>query len=135
MASNDVRLSSKYEGLLTKLGYEVKGVYDWMVFFEDPGKYAYSLSFDGKSGKYISVGFGINIDEANASIEHRYAVVQFINEKMKFVKLHLDEKSAQFSCDHLLFDDANLAEIIDVSKYVMQTAYDEMIKKFAELGA
>jgi len=96
---------------------------------------AYSLSFEQRDEKYISVGFGINIDEAEASVEQRYAAVQFINEKMKFVKLHLDEKSAQFSCDHLLFDEANLGEILRISMHVMQTAYDELIKKFKELGA
>lgn len=133
MVNVDVRISSKYEALLKGLGYEIQGVYDRRIFFAEKNGFAYSFSFDDKAEKYISIGFGIQMDEASASLQERYAAVQYINENFKIVKVYMDDTSAQFSCDHLLFDVANLTEIIDVSKFIMQSAYDELKNKFVEV--
>lgn len=128
--SGDTRQSSKYEALLKGFGYELEGVYDRLIFFKYPDNYIYSLQFDDKSPKYIAVGFGVATAVEPATDEEKNSAVRYVNSEMKFVKLYIDEDSAQFSCEQFAENMMDLKFFIEASVQALQAAYGSMVEKF-----
>lgn len=125
---DDGRTSSKYEALLQELGFELKGVYDDMVFFGAEDGFGYSLSFDDSTPKYLSIGFGIAGEFSKASLEERYEALQYVSEHIKFVKVYFDDTSLQYSCEQIVYGLENLRDMIGVAIDAMHTAHRELLR-------
>ncbi|WP_223483668.1 hypothetical protein [Pseudomonas sp. A-RE-19] len=128
----DVRMSSKYEGLLRELGYEITGVHDDLIYFGHDEGFIYILSFDEKTPKYLSVGFGISGPYADIDLKTKYDAIQYVNGNIKFVKVYMEENSAQFSCEQIIYDVSYLGDFIETSIDSMYIAYKELSKKLRE---
>lgn len=128
LEQRDVRLSSKYEALLRSLNYDINNVEDSAVYFADSEGFIYVLSFDDKTPNYLSVGFGISGFQDDQDLVKRYTAVQYVNEEIKRVKVYFQDESAQFSCEQLMYDVANLRDFIDASIVSMHVAYKELIR-------
>lgn len=124
----DSRLSSKYENLLKVLSYKISSVEDNLIYFFAEDGFIYGLVFDEKTPNYISIVFGISGFKEDQDVLRRYNAVQHVNENIKFVKVYMDENSAQFSCEQLMYDVSNFQNFIENSVSSMNVALKELVK-------
>ncbi|QXI02973.1 hypothetical protein HV782_013665 [Pseudomonas monsensis] len=135
---SDDRLSAKYVELLKAAGFEIIAVHDEIVFFKLIG-YAYSISFQTNTPEYLSFSLGASIDDEKVKdVEHRYACVQYVNSKLKYVKCHFetdeeDGDSVHFVCDLMFLNETDFTRCAHTAVKALDNAYISVSAKFPDV--